>query len=186
MSFPVPQFIAEAIAPPAGDAMLSADVLTHLEVQIAAARGLLQVVLDQGAAIRRRDVPAVVQLTGVLQAEMARRTTIEQERARLLARAGARLGIAASAVTLTLLTELMQPGAAALALERSAELRGLLEVLQREHHCNRALMSQELAFLDHLMRLSGAGDAGYDAAGDRATMRPAAAAGPHRVLNIEC
>ena len=186
MSFLASQLALQAATPPAGDAMLSADVLTHLEIQIASARGLLQVVLDQGAAIRRRDVPAVVQLTGVLQAEMARRTTIEQERAQLLARAGARLGIAASAVTLTLLTELMQPGAAALALERSAELRGLLEVIQREHHCNRALMSQELAFLDHLMRLSGAGDAGYDAAGDRATMRPAVAAGPHRVLNIEC
>jgi hypothetical protein len=166
------------------DALLSADVLTHLEVQVASVRSLLSVVLDQGAAIRRRDVPAVVTLTGVLQGEMARRTSIEQERARLLERAGARLGIAAGAVTLTLLAQLMEPGAAALALERSGELRGLLEVVQREHHCNRALMSQELAFLDHLLRLSGAGDSGYDAAGDRATVRPGAARGPHRVLDV--
>lgn len=184
--------MAGAVLDPAGtglmasDAGLAADVLTHLEAQLASARGLLQIVLDQGAAIRRRDVPAVVALTGVLQTEMARRQTIEAERARLLERAAARLGIAAGAVTLTLMGQLLDPAAAALAQERSAELRGLLEVIQREHHCNRALMSQELAFLDHLLRLSGAGDSSYDAAGDRAMLRPAAARGPHRVLDLEC
>ena len=55
-----------------------------------------------------------------------------------------------------------------MARERSSELRGLLEETQREHHVNRALMSQELAFLDHLLRLAGAGgDTVYDRAGDR-------------------
>jgi hypothetical protein len=167
------------------DSGLSDDVLTHLEVQLASARGLLQVVLEQGSAIRDRDVPAVVTLTGVLQAELQRRASIELARAALLQRAGARLGIAASAVTLNLLAELMDPASAALAQERSAELRGLLEVVAREHHVNRALMTQELAFLDHLLRLSGAGDSGYDAAGDRAISRAARGQRAHRVLDME-
>ena len=49
----------------------------------------------------------------------------------------------------------MAPLEAATARERSAELRGLLEEIAREHGINRALMRQELAFLDHLMRLVG-------------------------------
>lgn len=167
------------------DAGLAQDILTHLEVQLASARGLLQVVLEQGAAIRGRDVPAVVTLTGVLQAELARRSSIELARAQLLERAGARLGIAAGAVTLTALAELMDRSSAALALERSGELRGLLEVIAREHHVNRALMTQELAFLDHLLRLSGAGDSGYDAGGDRAISRTARGERAHRVLDME-
>ena len=61
-----------------------------------------------------------------------------------------------------------------MARERSSELRGLLEETKREHHVNRALMSQELAFLDHLLRLAGErGDTVYDRAGERiATSRP--------------
>lgn len=167
------------------DAGLTDDVLTHLEVQLSSARALLQVVLEQGAAIRAREVPGVVTLTGVLQSEMARRASIEQERARLLERAGARLGVAPAAVTVTLLSDLMDPASAALAQNRSAELRGLLEVVQREHHVNRALMTQELAFLDHLLRLSGNGDAGYDAAGDRRLTRPTRGVRAHRTLDLE-
>ncbi len=167
------------------DSVLTADVLRHLETQLASVRGLLQVVLDQGAAIRAHDVPAVVTLTNVLQGELARRRALEEERAHLLARAGSRLGISATAVTLSLLTDLMPPAAAAIAQERSAELRGLLEIVQREHHVNRALMTQELSFLDHLLRLAGAGDSNYDAAGDRATTRLAAAGGGHRMLDFE-
>lgn len=167
-----------------GDGALTADVLTHLEVQLQSVRGLLQVVLEQGAAIRERNVPAVVTLTSAIQGELQRRRAIEEERTRLLQRAGARLGVGAGAVTLSALSDLMDPQSAALAQARSAELRGLLEVVQREHHVNRALMSQELAFLDHLLRLAGAGDSGYGVAGERQTSRPTAA-GPHRVLDVE-
>jgi 6,7-dimethyl-8-ribityllumazine synthase len=167
------------------DSVLTSDVLTHLEAQLSSVRGLLHVVLEQGTAIRERNVPAVVTLTGVLQGELQRRSTLEQERARLLERAGSRLGVSAGAVTLGLLTELMEPEAAALAEAKSAELRGLLEVVQREHYCNRALMTQELAFLDHLMRLAGAGDTSYDAAGDRATVRHPSTGPRHRVLDLE-
>ncbi|HLJ03321.1 MAG TPA: flagellar export chaperone FlgN [Solirubrobacteraceae bacterium] len=167
------------------DTMLSDDVVTHLDAQLASARGLLQVILEQGTAIRNRDVPAVVALTGVIQAELQRRGSIEQERARLLERAGARLGIDASAVTLSLLCELMDPETAAQAQASSAELRGLLEVVRREHHVNRVLMNQELAFLDHLLRLAGNGDTAYDSGGDRSTVRPVGASAIHRVLDLE-
>jgi hypothetical protein len=168
---------------PQGDEVLAAEVLAHLEAQLASVRGLLQVVLEQGAAIRGRDVPAVVTLTSVIQGELQRRQALEHQRLQLLARAGVRLGVGGGAVTLSALCQLMDPSAATLAEGRSAELRGLLELVQREHHVNRALMSQELAFLDHLLRLSGAGDTSYDAAGDRATVRPAAP-GAHRVLDV--
>jgi hypothetical protein len=40
-------------------------------------------------------------------------------------------------------------------MERSAELRGLLGEIAREHGINRALMRQELTFLSHLTRLIG-------------------------------
>ena len=138
-----------------GDAALTNEVIAHLEAQLVAARRLLQVVLEQGAAIRNRDVRAVVQLTGVLQAELQRRQMLETERLALLQRAGAKLGVPGASVTLALLETLMDPDSALVAGARSAELRGLLETVQREHHVNRALMSQELAFLDHLLKLAG-------------------------------
>jgi hypothetical protein len=167
------------------DAVLAQDVLGHLEEQLVAARQLLQLVLDQGVAIRNREVPKVVALTGMLQTELKRRQLLEAERASLLERAGVRLGVSGTAVTLALLESLMAPEAAAAAHALSSELRGLLEVVQREHYCNRALMTQELAFLDHLLRLAGVGgDAGYDSAGDRRAGATLLRAG-HRVLDLE-
>ncbi len=168
------------------DPMLSIDVLAHLGAQLVTVRRLLRVVLDQGVAIRARDVHRVVELTGVLQAELERRRMIEEARMLLLERAGARLGVDPSAVTVPLLQRLMDPETAQLAGARSAELRGLLAELQREHHCNRALMSQELAFLNHLLKLAGEdGDIGYDCAGDRRTARPSKAGAGHRVFDLE-
>lgn len=167
------------------DALLTTEVIAHLEAQLVAARGLLQVVLEQGAAIRNRDVRAVVQLTGVLQAELQRRQLLETERLALLQRAGVRLGVPGASVTLALLETLMDPEAAQAAGARSAELRGLLEVVQREHHVNRALMSQELAFLDHLLKLADvAGHESYDAGGDRLASTVAQVTG-RRVFDLE-
>ena len=74
---------------------------------------------------------------------------------------------------------------AALARERSAQLRGLLEEVKREHTVNRALMQQELAFLDHLLRLIGSdGSGAYGASGGP---RPAAPSGAsqRRVFDLE-
>jgi len=169
----------------AHDQALVAEVLTHLDAQIESARSLLEVVLEQGAAIRERDVHAVVRLAGILRGQMGRRQLLEEERSRLLARSGERLGVAPEAVTLALLCALMDRDRAERASARSAELRGLLHELQREHDCNRALMQIELGFLDHLMgmlALDAAG--GYDPSGSSTqTPRPRPAGGLH-VLDL--
>ena len=173
------------VAQTESDALLTTEVIAHLDAQLVAARRLLQVVLEQGAAIRNRDVRNVVQLTGVLQAELHRRQLLENERLMLLQRAGVRLGVPGGSVTLALLETLMDPESAQVAGARSSELRGLLETVQREHHVNRALMSQELAFLDHLLKLAGiGGHASYDATGDRLATTASQVTG-HRVFDLE-
>jgi hypothetical protein len=112
---------------------------------------------------------------------------MEHERAALLHRAGAALGLNPAGVTLEALTQLMAPAEGELARARSAQLRGLLSEIAREHGVNRALMRQELSFLDHLTRLIGAEpQTGYrppTPAGSPAASRPAAAR--HRVLNVQ-
>jgi hypothetical protein len=167
--------------------VLEAELLVHLDSQINSARRLLGLVLDQGKAIRKRDVDAVLSKLTDVQTEMGRRGTLEQERAALLQRAGAALGVPAAQVTLERLCSLVTPEAAASARERSAELRGLLAEIAREHGINRALMRQELAFLAHLTRLVGQDtEPGYG--------RPAAAGGTgsapsapplHRALDLQ-
>jgi hypothetical protein len=166
---------------------LDSEVLAHLDAQIESVQRLLEVVLEQGAAIRARDVHNVVRLAGHLHGELTRRAQIEHKRSELLTRAGVQLGIAPGAVTLTRLRALMGEGAAALAAERSAQLRGLLAELRREHSCNRALMQIELSFLDHLMKslaLDGAVHS-YDAEGATATGARAASHGALRVLDLQ-
>ncbi|HEY3760046.1 MAG TPA: flagellar export chaperone FlgN [Solirubrobacteraceae bacterium] len=141
--------LPEALEP---EGALSEEVLAHLDTQIASAQRLLEIVLEQGAAIRARDVHTVVRLAGLLHGELTRRQQIEGERSLLLARAGALLGIPPELVTLTRMSTLMDPASAQLAAARSAGLRGLLHELRREHTCNRTLMQIELSFLDHLMQ----------------------------------
>ena len=167
------------------DVALVSEVIVHLDVQLVAVRRLLAVVLDQGAAIRRRDVHGVVRMAGMLQAELQRRELLDIERLALLERAGARLAVPAEGVTLSRLTTLMDQGEADLAVARSAELRGLLGEVQREHECNRTLMAQELAFLDHLLSLTEGNLTGYGARGDRASHTQLMAAGRQRVLDLE-
>jgi hypothetical protein len=135
--------------------MLEVELLAHLDAQLASARRLLGLVLEQGKAIRARDVDGVLGRLAEVQTEMGRRGSLEHERAGLLQRAGASLGVPATEVTLERLCLLVSPGAAEAARTRSAELRGLLGELAREHGINRALMRQELAFLSHLTRLIG-------------------------------
>lgn len=163
---------------------LEAELLVHLDGQIASARRLLALVLDQGKAIRARDVEAVLARLADVQTEMGRRGALELERATLLQRAGGRLGVAATDVTLERLCALVTPEAAATARERSADLRGLLAEIAREHGINRALMRQEMAFLAHLTRLVGhEPEPGYGRPGDSAT--PPSASGPHHVLDLQ-
>jgi hypothetical protein len=146
--------------------VLEAELLAHLDVQVASAQRLLGLVLAQGTAIRARDVEAVLARLADIQGEMARRGGLENDRANLLQRAGAALGTPAAHVTLERLCALVTPGAAQAARERSAQLRGLLAEIAREHGINRALMRQELAFLSHLTRLIGQdAEGGYRPAG---------------------
>jgi hypothetical protein len=115
---------------------------------------------------------------------MGARARLEHERAGLLSRAGQALGLAPQGVTLEAIAQLMAPAEAELARARSAELRGLLDEIAREHGINRALMRQELAFLDHLMRLVGnEPEAGYGPqAGAAQPNQPPA---KHRVLDLQ-
>ena len=162
------------------DPQLSAQVLDHLDEQIASAGRLLQSVLAQGAAIRSRDVEAVVARLSQVKTEMALRATLEEQRTDLLVRAGIALGVPAPQVSLDAMTMLMPAGEAARARQRSGELRGLLAEIAREHGINRALMRQELAFLDHLVRLIGQEpEAGYRPTGSDPP--PAA----HRVIDAQ-
>jgi hypothetical protein len=166
--------------------VLEAELLAHLDVQLASARRLLGLVLDQGTAIRRRDVEAVLARLADIQTEMARRGRLEQDRAHLLTAAGGALGITPAGVTLEGLCRLVTPGAAAAARERSAELRGLLAEIAREHGINRALMRQELSFLSHLVRLVGnEHEGGYAANGRDATQQPTRSTRANQVLDLQ-
>jgi hypothetical protein len=134
---------------------IAGDVLAHLDAQIGSARRLHAQILRQSGAIRRRDVDGVLATMTDIQGEMASRGRLESERTALLWRAGAMLGVPAEAVTLSELTGLMDDTDADAAHARSAELRGLLAEVEREHAINRALMRQELSFLEHLTRMLG-------------------------------
>ena len=136
-------------------AAFGGQVIRHLDDQLVSARRLLDTVLRQGAAIRSRDVDEVLARLAELQGEMANRGALERDRATILHTAANGLGIAAHTVTLEALTALLDTDTAAAARTRSAELRGLLAEVQREHQINRALMRQELTFLSHLTRLLG-------------------------------
>jgi hypothetical protein len=160
---------------------LGTELLRHLDAQIASARKLLDSVLRQGAAIRARDVEGVLGRLAEMQGEMERRGVLERDRVRILTAAGHGLGIPAHAVTLDAMTQLLNTHEAQAAKGRSAELRGLLAEVQREHTVNRALMRQELAFLSHLTRQLGieGEDVGYRPPSEpgatmRATLDPAA------------
>jgi hypothetical protein len=162
---------------------LELNLLAHLDAQIASSRRLLELVLRQGAAVRERDAERVLHAMTEIQAEMGRRASLEVNRTSLLQAAGAALGRPAHEVTLEALCALVSPGAAELAQQRSAELRGLLAEIAREHGINRALMRQELAFLAHLTRLMGGEPEGAYA--PPATRARPATGGAHHVLDLQ-
>ena len=168
----------------AADSLLTRDVLLHLSAQLDSARRMLAVVLEQSTAIRQRAVPQVVRLASSLQAEMHRREVLEVERVALLDRASVKLGVSSGDVSISMLAELMDEDSAEIARNRTAELRGMLHEIQREHTTNRALMQQELAFLDHLLRLAGSAG-GYDATGEQGGSRRRAPLMHRPVLDME-
>jgi hypothetical protein len=176
---------ASAIAPGTRDDLLAEEILRHLEDQIASARSLLAVVLEQGAAIRERDVQTVVRQAGILRGEMGRRQLLEEDRGALLRRCGERLEVSPETVTLTQLTGLMSRPQGERAAAMSAQLKGLLHELQREHRTNRALMQVELGFLDHLMGLLALdGVNGYDPRGSSTAITNARPHGGVHVLDL--
>ena len=164
--------------------VLEAELLVHLDRQIESARRLLGFVLEQGTAIRARDVEAVLARLSDVQTEMVSRTKLEQARTGLLQRAGTALGVPPAQVTLERLCVLVTPEAARSAMERSAELRGLLSEIAREHGINRALMRQELAFLDHLLNVIEPVSALGYAHGGTVNAMPAAPLPGHHALDL--
>jgi FlgN protein len=149
-------------------------VLDHLDRQLASARRLLQIVLAQSEAIRAQDVEVVLARLGDVQSEMVKRVQLEHERDALLAEAAGSLGMRAADVTLEALLAMMGDRDAEHAREVSAALRGTLAEVSRVHAQNRILIRQELAFLDHLMRvMSGVPQAGYSPLGPNAAPQPA-------------
>lgn len=168
------------------DPQLTDAFLAHLAKQIESARRMLAVVVEQGAAIRRRDVQNVVRLAGSLQVEMHRREVIELERERLLGRAADQLGLDSELLSLADCEDHVDPESARVAHALGAELNSLLAEIQREHQSNRALMQQELAFLDHLLQLVGGGGSGaYDSGGDRSSRSAINAYTRKRVFDLE-
>jgi hypothetical protein len=167
--------------------VIEAELLAHLDTQIASARRLLGLVLAQGAAIRAHEVEAVLARLSDIQTEMGRRTALEQARMRLLMAAGQALRVPPAQVTLEGLCALVTAPGAEAARARSAELRGLLAEIAREHGINRALMRQELTFLSHLVRLvGGEAEGGYAPPAGAPQSAAAPAAAPiHRVLDLQ-
>ena len=129
---------------------------------------------SQGEAIRARDVDAVLARLADIQTEMGRRGAPRAgpRRAAAARRRRARRARPPGHARAPLRAR-SRPGAAAPRRERSAELRGLLAEIAREHGINRALMRQELAFLSHLTRL--------DRPGARARLPPARPAPARRL-----
>ena len=163
--------------------VLEAELLVHLDAQINSARHLLKLVLAQGAAIRERDTDAVLARLADIQAEMVRRGTLEQQRTALLQRAGMALGVPATPSRSSACAS-SSPRPPPAAMERSAELRGLLAEIAREHGINRALMRQELTFLSHLTRLIGQeAEPGYRPPG--ADAAPPTAPSAYRALDLQ-
>jgi hypothetical protein len=141
-------------------------LVDHLERQLASAQRLLQTVIAQRDAIRAQDVEGVLARLAEVQQEMGRRMQLERERDGLLERASTALRRPATDLTLEMLLVLVPADDAARARALSAELRGTLSETARIHGQNRVLIRQELAFLDHLMRvISGTPEGAYSAAG---------------------
>lgn len=158
-------------------------VVGHLDAQLASAQRLLELVLKQGAAVRERDPDGVVACLAEIQGEMERRGRLESDRTRLLQHAAVHANVPAHEVDIDLLASMVEPAEAEAARDRSAQLRGLLAEIAREHLVNRALMRQELAFLDHLTRLISSDELpGYSPVASNATGRPATV---HRVLDLQ-
>ncbi len=131
----------------------------HLERQLASARVISALLDEQHEAIVSRDVQAVVQSVFSMQAEIARRTGLDQERDALLARAAEALGTEPERLTLSIVCAASPDrDAAEHAAALSAELAGILEASATAHQANRELIEQELAFVNVMLQAIGAAE----------------------------
>ncbi|MFT4034420.1 MAG: flagellar export chaperone FlgN [Patulibacter sp.] len=137
---------------------LGAALLAHLDTQLRSADRILELVLEQVRAIRARDVHRVLEIVGYLQVEAEARAALESDRVALLTAAGNVLGVHGNAITLEAFCSLLDPATAAAVTSRSNQLKGVLREVRDEHLVARALMRQELAFVDRLVRVLGATD----------------------------
>ena len=141
-------------------------IVEHLARQLGSSRRMLEIVITQREAIRRQDVESVLASLAEVQAEMGYRARLEQERDMLLAHAAAERNVAPETLTLDDMLVGRPADECMQARTMSAELRGLIVEVGRIHDQNRLLIRQELAFLDHLMRvLSGTPQGGYSSNG---------------------
>lgn len=167
---------------------LGTALLAHLDAQLRAAERMLDLVLQQGRAVRERDVNRVLTLVGQLQAETEARARLEHERTLLLQQAGTALGTAGNAITIDAFCTLLDRATADDARARSERLRGVLREVRDEHIITRALMRQELAFVDHLVRLLGSGEEQTGAYAPPTTIRATSTASApprHRLLDLQ-
>jgi hypothetical protein len=136
------------------------ELIIHLEAQVASAERLLAIVSTQSECIKVQDVQGLLARLGDFQNELFNRRQLELERDRLINTAAARLGILPDSV-------------AAQARGLGNRLRDTLNTVARAHGRNRALIRQELTFVDHLLRaLSGVPQAGYSPAGWSTRQQP--------------
>lgn len=166
---------------------LGTALLAHLDDQLRSADRMLDLVLRQARAVRMREVESVLSLVGQIQAEADARGRLEADRTALLTHAGQALGVHGSAITIDAFCSLLDPATAFEARERSDRLRGVLREVRDEHLVARALMRQELAFVDHLVRLMGASDDGTNGtyAPPSASRNSAQPQQTHRLLNVQ-
>lgn len=167
---------------------LGTALLAHLDDQLRSADRMLDLVLRQARAVRVRDIEVVLALVGQIQAESDARARLESDRTALLTQAGAQLGVHGSAITIDAFCSILDPATAFEARERSERLRGVLREVRDEHLVTRALMRQELAFVDHLVRLMGDTDDANNGTYAPPSGPRSAAAPPrqtHRLLDLQ-
>jgi hypothetical protein len=105
---------------------------------------------------------------------MVERNRLELERDGLLERASTLLAVPVDDIDLDVLVALGPPHEAEVARAMSAELKGLVNEIEKRHVENRILVRQELAFLDHLMRaIAGTPQGGYTLGRSAASIQPA-------------
>ena len=130
-----------------------AEVLVNLQAQVRTYRRLLDLSQAQVVALRDRDVQAVHAILQEIELTMIDRGVVDQGRTAILGRVATELGLPIEAVNVRVIQE--HAGDASLAEgigACSAELKELIGDLDVVVGKNKALLEQELAMIDHMVR----------------------------------